>query len=235
MLTDPSPNKFQFKSFIFCWILWHSPFNGNLSIKIQHVTRAKIFLCSFKFRQLVLLCQTNRFKNPDQIFYRFFLNFYKPFCWGQRIHGTHFVGNLESDTCFQKVIRAFGFHTCKIKSSLKFLNPSFVEKSFVQKWSKHFMKLKQVPNLNLVKPIRFAVIFDRVKTFVNVSDGKAFCFMTRRPDESLLIAIVSALKASYFIVSHQRNSTCSRNFLRSVRSNSLCCIRISQLPLIWCA
>ena len=38
------------------------------------------------------------------------------------------------------------------------------------------------------------------KNISSVSDGKAFCFMTRRPDESLLIAIVSALKASYFIV-----------------------------------
>ena len=142
LLTRHQTN-FNSNFFIFCWILWHSPFNGDLSNKIQHVTLAKFFLCSFKLRQLVLLCQTNRFKNPDQIFYRFLLNFCKPFFAEAREFIEHILWEIL------KVIRAFRFRTCKIKSSLKFLNPSFVEKSFVQKWSKHFMKLKQVPNLKL--------------------------------------------------------------------------------------
>ena len=62
--------------------------------RIQHVTLAKIFLCSFKLRQLVLLCQANRYENPAQIFYRFSWISANLLCWGHGIHRTHFVGNL---------------------------------------------------------------------------------------------------------------------------------------------
>ena len=62
--------------------------------RIQHVTLSKKFLCIVKRRQLILLCQTNRYENPDQIFYRFFWISANLLCWGQIIHRNTFVGNL---------------------------------------------------------------------------------------------------------------------------------------------
>ena len=135
MLRDPSPNKFSnqifqlllnFLTFTLQW--WFVKQNSACEI-LQ-----KSFLCSFKFRQLVLSCQINRLENPDQIFIGSFFEFLKPFLLDQRIHRTHLWEIL-------KVIRAFGFFESdtnfrisymQIKSSLKILkNPSFVEKSFV--------------------------------------------------------------------------------------------------------
>ena len=126
--------NFQIKFFIF--VLNFSDIRPSMVIcqnNIQHVKSCKIFLCSFKLRQLVLSCQINRLKSLSDFIGSLF-EFLKPFLLGPENSQNKIVGNLESDTCF----RIFESDTCfrisnmQIKSSLKiFKNPSFVEKSFV--------------------------------------------------------------------------------------------------------
>jgi hypothetical protein len=138
----------QFKFSSLLNFLWRSPFNGDLSNKNSACKSCKFFLCSFKLRQLVLLCQANRYGNPARFFIGF-LEFLRTFFAKAREFIEHILWEIL------KVIRAFGFFESDTRfrishMKIKFrsnLNPSFVEKSFVQKWSKHFMKLKQVPNL----------------------------------------------------------------------------------------
>ena len=91
----------------FCWIFGHSPFNGNLSNKIQHVTLAKFFLCSFKFRQLVLLCQANQYENPARFFIGF-LEFLQTFFAKAREFIEHILWEIL------KVILTFGFRACNL-------------------------------------------------------------------------------------------------------------------------
>ena len=67
--------------------------------KIQCVTLAKSFLCSFKFRQLVLLCQTNRYENPDPIFYRFFFEFLQTFFAKAREFIEHILWEILKVIC----------------------------------------------------------------------------------------------------------------------------------------